>query len=114
MLHKQIICFLSIFFFQISIFSQQQVIINEFVSSNVNGLIDSETGEYEDWIELYNTTNLAIDISGYTLTDDLSQPAKWIFPNNTVIDAESFLIIWADAKGTGIHASFRLVLVGNK
>ncbi|MCP5063802.1 MAG: hypothetical protein GY936_15245, partial [Ignavibacteriae bacterium] len=108
MLQKLKIIAVLLFFFQITTLSQENVVINEFVTSNVNGLIDIETGEYGDWIELYNPTNNSIDISGFKLTDDFSFPDKWTFPTNTIIEAESFLIIWADNKNIGLHTNFKL------
>jgi len=97
-----------LFLIQIQLLSQENIIINEFVSSNVNGLIDIETGEYGDWIELYNPTNNSIDISGFKLSDDFSIPEKWTFPNSTIIEANSFLVVWADGKDIELHTNFKL------
>ncbi|MBK7104662.1 MAG: CotH kinase family protein [Ignavibacteriae bacterium] len=100
-----------LFFTQILIsnyHSQNNVIINEVVSSNLNGLINLENGEYIDWIELYNNTDSLADISGYFLTDDISDSAKWQFPANTLIDSNSYLIIYADDKNYSLHTNFKL------
>lgn len=53
-----------------------QVVINELMASNDSTIFD-EQGEYDDWLELYNTTSSNIDISGMHLTDDLSELTKW-------------------------------------
>lgn len=44
------------------------VVINEFVANNENGLPDN-TGAFEDWIELHNTSGSAVNLAGWTLAD---------------------------------------------
>lgn len=67
-------------------------------------------GEYEDWVELLNTTSQAIDLSGMYLSDDPSDLKKWQFPPGTPIDAGGYLLVWADEDTTdaGLHADFTL------
>ena len=43
------------------------VVINEFLASNQNGLTD-EDGDHSDWLELYNSGAVAIDLIGWSLT----------------------------------------------
>ena len=50
-----------------------QVLIHEFLAKNVTGIQD-EMSDYEDWIELANLGATAVDISGFHLTDDLTNP----------------------------------------
>ena len=66
-------------------------------------------GQFEDWIELYNTTGQAIDISGYFLTDNEINLTKWQIPQGTVLNANDYLIIWADedASQGKFHANFK-------
>ncbi|MCL4790250.1 MAG: hypothetical protein KJ070_26290, partial [Verrucomicrobia bacterium] len=60
------------------------------------------------------------NLSGFHLTDNLSQPTKWQIPANTVIAPRGFLLVWADNEanqsGLGshgdLHASFALSLSG--
>ncbi len=82
--------------------------INEFLASNNSGLAD-EHGDYDDWIELYNAGETAIDLHGICLTDDLLVPNKWWLPDTT-IPAHGYLLVWADnEEGEGpLHAGFRL------
>ena len=84
------------------------VVINEFLASNQSAIQDPDFGEYSDWLELFNTTDADIDISGYFLTDNLDDRGKWQFPNPTLILAESYLIIWADDQDTGLHTNFKI------
>ena len=63
--------------------------------------------KYEDWIELYNTTNGDINLSGIYLTDNPDNPTKWEFPAGTVIKASSYLTVWADEDGKNNRGSAR-------
>ncbi len=86
-----------------------QVVINEIVASNVSTASD-ENGEFDDWIELYNNGNEAVDLSGYFLSDNPDNPGKWEFAEGTSIAGNGYLIIWADEDGSqgDLHASFKL------
>ena len=90
-------------------FASNGVVINEILASNDVGQTD-EAGEHEDWIELYNTNDFEVDLSGFYLSDNNAVPDKWQIPAGTVLPAESYLIIWADEdKDDGpYHASFKL------
>jgi len=48
--------------------AQGQVVVNEVSASNYSDQADS-FGEYEDWIELFNTTGATVDLSGWYLSD---------------------------------------------
>ncbi|HCR48874.1 MAG TPA: hypothetical protein DIW24_04540, partial [Bacteroidetes bacterium] len=79
--------------------SATTVVINELMAQNTKTITD-EAGEYEDWIELYNTTASDIDLSGYFLSDKVDNLDKWALPNGTTIPANGYLIIWADENGS--------------
>lgn len=72
------------------------VYISEFMASNVNTLRCPD-GEYNDWIELYNTTSTDVDLSGCGLTDDAAKPYKYTFPQGTIIKANDFLLVYETA-----------------
>jgi len=69
----------------------------------------SPFGTYADWIELFNTGNRSVDLGGMYLTDN---PANltWQFPAETMIEPNSFLLVWADGDTQlgPLHADFRL------
>lgn len=90
------------------------VVINEISASNKTIMADNE-GEFEDWIELYNNSNEAISLAGYALSDDLLERNKWVFPNLS-IEANSYLIIWADndEKQGENHANFKISARGEE
>ncbi len=89
---------------------QNGVRINEFMSRNRSVLYDSD-GDYHDWVELYNFSDNAIDLSGYFLTDSKKDVHKWQFPDGTVIPKGGYLLVFCSGK-TGVqselHASFKL------
>jgi hypothetical protein len=70
------------------------VVINELMADN-GAAVESFYGTYPDWIELYNTGNQTVDLSGMYLSDRLSQPT-WRFPLDTTLDPGGFLLVWAD------------------
>jgi len=89
------------------------VVINELMASNSAGRTDPQ-GEYEDWIELHNLSDATADVGGMYLTDDLDRPTKWQIPAGTVIEAQGYLLIWADndVADDGLHAAFSLSASG--
>ncbi len=89
------------------------VVINEIMAVNRQTRADPQ-GEFDDWIELYNTGSAAVDVGGCYLTDNLSDPTKWQIPADnrtaTTIAAHGYLLIWADGQvaDPGLHAGFKL------
>ena len=89
------------------------LVINEFMASNDETISDPQ-GDFDDWIEIYNSSNGPVDVGGMYLTDDLDEPMMWRFPLNspvrTVIPARGYLLIWADEDITnyGLHTNFKL------
>lgn len=90
------------------------VVINEFLAANDQGVTDP-AGQYEDWIELYNTTSEDISLEGVFLSDDATNPDKWAFPAAT-IPAGGFLLLWADEDQNqeGLHTNFKLSKSGEE
>ncbi len=87
-----------------------QIVINEYSCSNVTGITDN-FGEREDWIELYNATGAAIDLTGYYLSDKASNLTKWQIPSGS-IPANGFKVVFASKRdlvnGTQLHPNFNL------
>jgi hypothetical protein len=92
--------------------------INEWMASNTHALVDAATGRYEDWFELYNCADAAIDLSGHFLTDDPDNKTKWAIPAGTFIAPHAYLLVWADGGATQrdgsehLHAGFKLDQAG--
>lgn len=89
----------------------QSVVINEFSASNVDGLQDN-LGKHPDWIELYNTTNSTVNLTGYYLSDKIDNPTKWQIPAGVVIPANDHQLFICDGRDemtfSGIHTNFKL------
>ncbi len=85
--------------------------ISEFLASNDTGLRDAAGGS-PDWIELHNPNPFDLDLAGYSLTDDLANPARWHFPAGSIVAGDGYLLVFASAADpapTGeLHAGFRL------
>ena len=66
----------------------------------------------DDWIELYNTSAQAVDLSGFGLSDNAARPRKWQFPQGTVIQPGAYLGVFANGKdavdGNRIQTNYRL------
>ncbi|MHB9005888.1 MAG: lamin tail domain-containing protein [Limisphaerales bacterium] len=90
-----------------------QVFVNEWMASNGGVVLDPADNDADDWFELYNSGGQPVNLSAYTLTDDLANKAKFVIPNGTVIPAGGFLLVWADQE-TGqttngqLHVNFAL------
>jgi hypothetical protein len=89
------------------------VMINEIMSSNSTSVADAN-GEFDDWMELYNTTGFSISLANVYASDDFANPLKWLFPGNTVIAANDYLIVWLDQDTAqpGLHTNFKLSSAG--
>ena len=85
------------------------VLINEALASNLNTAFDTY-GESDDWIELFNTTGTAFDLSGLYLSDNATNYMKWTFPAGSIILPNDYLIVWADDDSSqiGLHTNFKL------
>jgi hypothetical protein len=94
---------------------KSDIVINELLPVNKSIAADQD-GEYDDWIELYNLSGSAKDISGFFLSDNKDHFSKWEFPSGTSIPGNGYLIIWADDDSTqlGLHTNFKLSSLGEE
>ena len=95
--------------------SAQQVLITEFLASNVSGLQD-EDGDRSSWLELYNAHSAPVNLQGWFLTDTTSHLTQWGFPSITLAPA-GYLIVFASGKDRAtatapLHANFKLNAAG--
>jgi hypothetical protein len=88
--------------------------INEVVAENMSAGKDPQ-GDFDDYIEIVNTSGSEVDLSGKFLTDSKKNPRKWKFKKGTKIAAGGRLVVWADEDGKakeGLHANFKLAKGG--
>lgn len=92
----------------------QTIFINEFMASN-SSTIQDNAGEYDDWIEIYNSGDSSFSLKDHFLTDNFSDKTKWKFPD-VQIGSKSFFLIWCDgdtAQGN-THTNFKLSASGEE
>ncbi|MGE5497706.1 MAG: CotH kinase family protein, partial [Syntrophothermus sp.] len=87
----------------------QTIVINEVMTSNSLGIKD-EDQETNDWIEIYNNSNSEINLSGFAISDNKSEPGKWKFPK-VILGPQKYLGIFASGKNRFaplLHTNFKL------
>ena len=92
----------------------------DIMAQNTYGVYITEvlasSNKSDDWIEIYNGSNNAVDLSGFGLSDNASRPRKWQFPGGTVIQPGQYLGVFAnglDVTADGrISTNYRLSAEG--
>ncbi len=74
------------------------VLINELVSNNKGSTL-TPWSVASDWVELVNTGPEAVDLSGFTLSDDYTQPDKAALPEGFTLEPGEHRVLWADGHG---------------
>jgi hypothetical protein len=72
------------------------VVLNEVFANNIS--VPESDGSTPDWLELYNRSDSAVDVSGSSLTDDRGAPRKWVFPSPTIVPSRGFLRVFFDDR----------------
>ncbi len=81
--------------------------INEVMQSNVNSLFVDY--DYPDsWVELYNPTDAAIDLSGWKIGVKEKASKGYDLSAVGTLEPGKFAVIYCDKVGEGLHASFRV------
>src|SRR5688572_2035520 len=78
----------------IPVYAPAQVIINEVCTYN-GAVLEDEDGDEPDWIELYNSGSLAVDLYHFSL--DRGDVEPWYFPQVT-LQPEAFLVVFTSGK----------------
>jgi hypothetical protein len=64
--------------------------ISEVMASNDEAHKDS-LGQFSDWVEFYNGSNLDLNLKNFALTDRVDT-IKWLFPD-VIIPAKGYLVV---------------------
>ena len=84
--------------------------INELLLNNTFSAID-EDGERSAWVELYNTTDSAVDLGDYALSDNANRLLKWRLPSRE-LEAGGYALVFLSGKDRAgeseLHTSFKL------
>ena len=90
----------------------EQVRMDNGFGVQINEIAASFTAVNSDWIELYNGSNVAVDLSGYGLSDNSARPRKWQFPQGTVIEPRQYLAVFCSgmdvAQNGQLHTNYKL------
>lgn len=91
--------------------------LNEVMASNGSAIADDD-GEYNDWIEIHNYGEDAVDLEGYGLSDKESDPFRWVFPAVSIEPGE-YMLIWASGKDrldpdAPLHTNFSIKAEGEE
>ncbi len=91
------------------------IYLNELNAFNTN--YPDPNGQLDDWIEIYNADTQTVNLSGYYITDLISNPTKFQFPQITAqmtMEPGSFKILWADQNTVQgpLHLNFTLSETG--
>ncbi len=85
-----------------------QVVLNELLASNVQGISDPDFRQKSDWVEVRNLNGFPVNVGGFFLSDDRKMTQKWAIPENTFIPSNGYLLLWADDQNVGVHTNFKL------
>ncbi len=84
------------------------VVLNEILANNA-GAVATDWGT-PDYIELRNNGSTDASVGGLSLTDEVSNPSKYLIPAGTTIPAGGQVVFWCDSatNAAGFHTGFRL------
>jgi hypothetical protein len=82
--------------------------ITELVAVN-NSIIPDEAGEFDDWFEIHNAGNVAVNLQGMFVSSALNSSRSFKLPNFT-ISPGAHALLWADndTEQGPLHTDFRL------
>jgi hypothetical protein len=92
--------------------SELKVKINELMVLNVSTLED-EDGSFPPWVEIYNNSDVDLNLGGVPFSNSIAEPERWKFPNvaASMLPARGFIVVFCDGDtldDTDLHASFTI------
>src|SRR5207247_816440 len=77
--------------------------LNEIMADNRGSVTNGNTSP--DYIELFNVAAVPQALDQFSLSDDPARPGKFIFPPNTLIPPQGYLMVWCDdaTNAPGMH-----------
>lgn len=85
------------------------IIVNEIMAGNVDEFI-SPAFNFDSWIEVYNTSDQTVELSGLQISDPTNGEGPWTTPSTMgTLPGKSFALIWFDSNGIcETNAPFKL------
>jgi hypothetical protein len=89
------------------------------MASNTGFIRDPADNKTDDWIELFNPTDAAVDLTGWFLSDSTGDPLQYSVPAGYSVPAHGYLLVWADGtpeqnstNRPDLHVNFKLDKAG--
>ncbi|MEN6577057.1 MAG: lamin tail domain-containing protein [Phycisphaerales bacterium] len=60
----------------------------------INEVLAHAHAEASDWVELYNVSNVPVDIGGWTLSDKENELDRYRIPANTIVDPCGYVVLY--------------------
>ncbi len=76
--------------------AQSPVFLNEVLANNTT--LTDLSGNTPDWIELYNSSTNDINLAGMSLSNDPTNPRRWIFPEGITLRGRDYLVVYCDGN----------------
>ena len=87
--------------------SQAQLVINDFMQSNIDCVMDDLNEFPDSWVELYNPGNTAVFLNKYKLGTKEDGSDAWQLPLKEIAPKQ-YILVYCDKEATDLHTSFRL------
>lgn len=89
----------------------KSLIINEVMNNNFS-LLAQNSGNYYDWIELYNNSNDTINLKDYYLTTTLNDTSMYQLPDKELNPGEYYIVMASGdtnlSNSSYVHANFKI------
>ncbi|UKK50529.1 CotH kinase family protein [Prevotella sp. E13-17] len=89
------------------------LVINEVMAANVDQFV-SPAYNFDGWVELYNSSNQTLDLTGLYFSDEAGNLKKWRMPATVgTIPARGYKVVWFDSNNIASqNAPFKLDVDG--
>lgn len=84
-----------------------QVVINEFMQSNIDCIMDDLNDFPDSWVELYNSGSESVDMSQFSIGTSRKASKAYKLPKLT-LKAKEYVLVYCDKVEKNWHTSFRL------
>lgn len=98
---------LAVLLSSVSSVASAQLVINEFMQSNIDCIMDDLNQFPDSWVELYNSGSESVNLNEYSISTGEEASSAWQLPEK-VIAPGAYIVIYCDKEATGLHTDFRL------
>ncbi|MCB9797069.1 MAG: lamin tail domain-containing protein [Alphaproteobacteria bacterium] len=87
-----------------------RLFINELMAESEGSYVNAD-GQPVDWFELYNPEDAAVDLEGWSVSDDWTAPRRHVFGPGVEVPARGYLVLeaaGAELPGEGVVLPFSL------